>query len=135
MVRDEKKVTNIFNDFFVNIVPNLGVNTELHFVDIINISHNLIDNAIYKYKTNPNVIAIKTHMNGTHSSFSFQTVTKENTAKLIKKLNNKKAFQSTDIPITDIPTNPANICLFQINNRNTRKRCEMCSKLTIKTPG
>ena len=29
---------------------------------------------------------------------------------------------------------PANIYLFKFNNRNTRKRCEMCSKLTIKTP-
>ena len=28
---------------------------------------------------------------------------------------------------------PANICLFKVNNRNTRKRCEICSKLTIKT--
>ena len=24
--------------------------------------------------------------------------------------------------------------LFKINNRNTGKRCEICSKLTIKTP-
>ena len=30
--------------------------------------------------------------------------------------------------------NPPNIYLFKINNRNTRKRCEICSKLTIKTP-
>ena len=30
--------------------------------------------------------------------------------------------------------NPANIYLFKVNNRNTRKRCEICSKLTIKTP-
>ena len=29
---------------------------------------------------------------------------------------------------------PANIYLFKVNNRNTRKRCEICSKLTIKTP-
>ena len=29
--------------------------------------------------------------------------------------------------------NPANIYLFKANNRNTRKRCEICSKLTIKT--
>ena len=28
----------------------------------------------------------------------------------------------------------ANIQLFKVNNRNTRKRCEICSKLTIKTP-
>ena len=28
---------------------------------------------------------------------------------------------------------PANICLFKVNNKNTRKRCEICSKLIIKT--
>ena len=30
-------------------------------------------------------------------------------------------------------TNPANICLLKVNKRNTRKRFEICSKLTIKT--
>ena len=29
---------------------------------------------------------------------------------------------------------PANIYLLKFNNRNTRKRCEICSKFTIKTP-
>ena len=29
--------------------------------------------------------------------------------------------------------NPANICLFKINNRNTRKKYEICSKLAMKT--
>ena len=29
MVKDEKEVTNTFNDFFVNIAPNLGINTEM----------------------------------------------------------------------------------------------------------
>ena len=28
---------------------------------------------------------------------------------------------------------PVNIYLFKVNNRSTRKRCEICSKLTIKT--
>ena len=28
---------------------------------------------------------------------------------------------------------PANIYIFKVNNRNTRKRSEICSKLTIKT--
>ena len=28
---------------------------------------------------------------------------------------------------------PGNIYLFKVNNRNPRKRCEICSKLTIKT--
>ena len=29
---------------------------------------------------------------------------------------------------------PANIYLLKVNNRNTRERFEMCSKLTMKTP-
>ena len=29
---------------------------------------------------------------------------------------------------------PAGIYLLKVNNRNTRTRCETCSKLTIKTP-
>ena len=29
---------------------------------------------------------------------------------------------------------PASIYLFKVNNRNTRTMCEICSKLTIKTP-
>ena len=29
---------------------------------------------------------------------------------------------------------PANIYLFKVDNRNTRKWCDICSKLTIKTP-
>ena len=29
---------------------------------------------------------------------------------------------------------PANIYLFKVNNRNIRRRCEICSKLTIKIP-
>ena len=37
-------------------------------------------------------------MRGTNTSFSFQTVRKENTAKLITNLDNKKAVQSMDIP-------------------------------------
>ena len=31
-------------------------------------------------------------------------------------------------------SDPANIFLFKVNNRNTRKRCKIFSKLTIKTP-
>ena len=30
--------------------------------------------------------------------------------------------------------NPAGIYLLKVNNRNTRTSCEICSKLTIKTP-
>ena len=34
----------------------------------------------------------------------------------------------------DESINPAGIYLLKVNNRNTRTRCELCSKLAIKTP-
>ena len=33
-----------------------------------------------------------------------------------------------------IESNPAGIYLLKVNNRNTRTRCEICSKLVIKIP-
>ena len=72
LVRDENEVANLFNDFFVNTVPNLGINTEHDFLNTTNNSHHRIDkNVIYKYESHPSVISIKNHMKGTDSSFSF----------------------------------------------------------------
>ena len=34
----------------------------------------------------------------------------------------------------ELKHNPAGIYLLKVNNRNTRARCEICSKLTINTP-
>ena len=31
-------------------------------------------------------------------------------------------------------TYPGSICLFKVNNENTRTMCDICSKSTIKTP-
>ena len=33
-----------------------------------------------------------------------------------------------------IDNNPADMCLFKLNNGNTITMCEICSKLTKKTP-
>ena len=53
---------------------------------------------------------------------------------------NLNMFQSLNFEVIDMAwistdiTSPANIYLFKDNNRNTTKRCEICSKLTLKTP-
>ena len=36
--------------------------------------------------------------------------------------------------ISEVITHPAGKYMFKVNNRNTRTRCEICSKVTIKTP-
>ena len=49
----------------------------------------------------------------------------------MKKLNN--VFQRFCAKLTRT-RNPVGICRLKVNNRNTRLRCEICSKLTIMTP-
>ena len=48
----------------------------------------------------------------------------------------KNCYKSRDKILNSLTSNsmnlPANIYLFRVNNRNIRKRCEICSKLIIK---
>ena len=39
-----------------------------------------------------------------------------------------------NIHLEIIPNDPGGIYRLKVNNRNTRTRCEICLKLTIKTP-
>ena len=51
--------------------------------------------------------------------------------------SNKMLFCNTtarNVVMLKPSNNPANIYFFKGNNRNNRKRCEICPKLTIKTP-
>ena len=40
----------------------------------------------------------------------------------------------TESKIGQRKSNPANIYMFNVNNRKTRKLCKICSKLTVKIP-
>ena len=49
----------------------------------------------------------------------------------------KQNLQNTSpLPLFPVPIREfsAGIYLLKVNNKNTRKRCEICSNLTIKTP-
>ena len=52
---------------------------------------------------------------------------------LVKKVRAAIKFEEA-ATLYDESTNPAGIYLLKVNNRNTGTRCEICSKLTIKTP-
>ena len=45
--------------------------------------------------------------------------------------NDKKTFTRL---INCLWHSPPDVFIFKVNNRNTRTRCEICSKLTLKTP-
>ena len=92
---------------------------------ILQTFHNPIENTIYEYENHPSFIAVKKHMKGTNSLFSFQTVTKENNAKLITNLDNKKAVQFMDIPTKLVKEFG---CLFSsFINSNVNKCTDECT--------
>ena len=55
---------------------------------------------------------------------------------------NQSGFRSADSCVNQLLVKhmrylnrfPVGNCMFKVNNRNTRTRCGICSKLTIKTP-
>ena len=82
----------------MNIVPNLGINTDNSFLINTDSGNDPIEKAIVKYKNHLSIISIKKFMENSDSSFSFQHVPKDKITKTIKKLDPKKVIQSNDIP-------------------------------------
>ena len=63
---------------------------------------------------------------------SFKDFEKELSESLVNCSNSFEEFEH--MFVTAFEKNPTNIYLFKVNNTNTRKRCRIRSKLTIKTP-
>ena len=62
----------------------------------------------------------------------------ENYSKCTVEINTTEARylnnQIADIGTNELCNIPAGNSMFKVNNRNTRTRCEICLKLTIKIP-
>ena len=99
-ITDDGKLAQTFNEYFVNIVPSLGI-TSFH-ENNDNISNDNIDDIIIKFEGHESVIAIKKQMKKYNKTFTFQNVTTDKVASIIKKLNSKKASKSDDVPTTVI---------------------------------
>ena len=98
IISNDKELARIFNEFFVNLVPNLGINTNHSFLINTDNENDPIEKAIAKYKNHPSIISIKKFMENSDSSFSFQHVPKDKITKTIKMIDPKKVVQSNDIP-------------------------------------
>ena len=99
IIRNEEEVANVFNKYFVNIVPNIiGITNNHNFLNNLDTTSDSIEKIINKYQNHPRMTSINKHMTHSQLTFSFQPVTKEQITNLIRLLNNKKVMQSTDIP-------------------------------------
>ena len=96
MITDNGKLAPTFNEYFVNIVPSLGI-TSFH-ENNVDVNNDNIDNTIAKSECHPSIVAIKEQMKNYNKTFTFQNVSTDKVASIIQKLNAKKISKSDDIP-------------------------------------
>ena len=97
IVENDKKAATFLNDFFSNIITNLGIP---QYIEGEPVSQNIDDplmKAIIKYRFHPSIIAINQKCVSSFS-FSFSQVEGDEIIKNIKNLKTNKATQSADIP-------------------------------------
>ena len=119
IISDDKDVAEIFNNFFVNIVPNLKIPTNHGFgTDFLKTDEPVL-NAINKYKNHPSVVMIR-DKSDPHSQFSFSVVPYSEVLKKTKNLNisKLKSTQQTDIPTKILKQNCAYFASYFHENIN-----------------
>ena len=94
-VENDKKTATILNDFFSNIITNLGIPQYIQGEPVSQNIDDLLMKAIVKYRLHPSIIAIKEKCVSSFS-FNFSQVERD---EIIKEINNLKInkTQSTDI--------------------------------------
>ena len=97
VLQEDEKIAEVFNKFFVNIVPNLNISTEHNIDNDFLKTDDPILNAINKFKKHPSVVMIK-EKRSSSNGFSFFQVQYDDILKKIKDLNISKTSQQTDIP-------------------------------------
>ena len=58
LIRNECKIANIFNTFFVNIVPNLGIEIDQRYLSNVSNISDPVEQAIKKYQKHPSISII-----------------------------------------------------------------------------
>ena len=92
LIKDDKKISNLFNDFFVNIIErSTGKKPATSSKD------KSLEEIISTYKDHPSIKSIKEQLKGT--GFTMPTANEENIYKILVSLNPKKAAGNDLIPL------------------------------------
>ena len=117
IISDDKTVSEIFNNYFINIVPNLNIPTffdvDSNFVETID----PISNSIEKFSNHPSIIRIK-EKNQFQKGFSFSKITYDDILNKIKNLDTAKTSQQTDIPTKVLKCNSEYFAKYFYSNIN-----------------
>ena len=104
IIDDEKLVSEIFKDFFSNVVANLHIENNTGIINNNITTDDPIFNAINKYEKHPSVLMIK-EINGDREHFAFLPTNLESIVNEILGLNESKATPRDSIPAKIIKEN------------------------------
>ena len=87
IVSDDREICDVFNEFFVNVVPNLNIpkftgSDNLHE----HVTGDSVQSILYKYRSHPSIIKIKERRESSEK-FVFSFVSEKETGKLLRNLN------------------------------------------------
>ena len=91
IIRNEVKVVNVFNKYFVNMLSSIGITNNHNFLSNTDTSDGPLEKIIDKYKNHSSITSINKHKTNSELTFTFQPVTKNQISNLIQLLNDKKS--------------------------------------------
>ena len=97
IISEDQTVAEVFNKFFINIVPNMKISTDHGYDNYFIATDDQVTNSINKFRNHPSIIMIKSKKKN-YQSFSFGPVTYDDVLKKVKTLDTAKASQQSDIP-------------------------------------
>ena len=115
-IKDDQKVANIFNTFFVNTASCLKISYNKSLAHNRDISK-IAEHAIKNFENHSCIVAIKNKRNP-NDQFSFKPVTKQMIAKEIINLKSEKSVRSNDIPTKIMKDFKDLFATFIYNNNN-----------------
>ena len=118
IISNDKEVSEVFNKFFINIVPNLKISKEFEFDTNFIETADLISNCIEKFKNHPSIIQIK-EKNCPPKVFSFSAITYDGIVSKVKNLDASKTSKQTDIPTKILKGNSEYFATYFHNDINT----------------
>ena len=89
IIRNEVKVVNVFNKYFVNMLSSIGITNNHNFLSNADTSDGPLEKIIDKYKNHSSITSINKHTTNSERTFTFQPVTKNQISNLIQLLNDK----------------------------------------------
>ena len=117
VISKENEISEVFNNFFINIVPNLNISAKVGLNENFIETNDPVSNAISKFCNHPSISMIK-DKNRTSNKFSFCDVTFDEVLEKVNHLKANKSSQQNDIPTNILKSNASFFAEYFSKNIN-----------------